>query len=155
MTDLTRRSFLRGALTVAAVSIAPVQAWTPNLPRIVGDGIHDDTLGLQAAFDGKPFLSDGVVVADGAETLWLRGGIYRLTKGLHIWAKPIVHIRDATFNLVSICHGGQPDSVLTLHTAFSSWLEDVHIEVSNDRHVEDRRCHLGADQLPAEVTYQS
>lgn len=52
-----------------------------SAPRIVGDGIHDDFAGLQAALDGKPFMADDVVVRD-ATTIFLRRGTYRLTHKL-------------------------------------------------------------------------
>ena len=83
MTDLTRRSFLRGLLTVAAVSIAPATILHADIPRIVGDGIHDDTLGLQAALDGKPFVCEGCVVSN-THSVYIGPGIYRISGTLNI-----------------------------------------------------------------------
>jgi hypothetical protein len=79
MTDLPRRSFLKGALSVVAATV--VLAKLPKdfaLPQIIGDGLHDDTAGLQAALNGEPFLCDGCVVRNATEVV-LRGGAYRLT----------------------------------------------------------------------------
>jgi hypothetical protein len=58
---MDRRSFLRGTLALGGtLAVAPVAAKIlipPELPIIWGDGIHDDAPGLQALFDGKPFVT--------------------------------------------------------------------------------------------------
>jgi hypothetical protein len=83
MPDLTRRSFLGGALAVAGASVVPVSALFATVPRIVGDGIYDDWAGLQAALNGEPFIADDMVVRD-ATTVFLKSGAYRLTHKLVI-----------------------------------------------------------------------
>ena len=87
--DLSRRGFLRGLAGAAAVAVlAPVVELVARetLPRIVGDGIHDDTAGLQAAIDGKPFASDVVKVIDrdGWRTVVLGSDEYRISKALEL-----------------------------------------------------------------------
>lgn len=65
--DLSRRSFLRGALAapavVAAASLMPVRAIERLLiPRLWGDGVHDDTAALQAVLDGRPYWYGGLLM---------------------------------------------------------------------------------------------
>jgi hypothetical protein len=90
--QLSRRSFLGGILSVSAVAVAPLA----HVPRIVGDGIHDDTAGLQAAFDGAPFEADGFVMQR-AGRLVISGGMFRTTGPLNLVGKSGVVIRDAMF----------------------------------------------------------
>jgi hypothetical protein len=79
---MNRRSFLRGMLTVTAVSIVPLDARLhAGIPRIVGDGIHDDGPGLLAAVNGRPFVADGLVVSEQSEVK-LGAGVFRMTETL-------------------------------------------------------------------------
>ncbi len=95
MTEMSRRGFLKGLLTVAAVSVVPVPLLDLT-PRIVGDGIHDDTLGLQAALDGKPFACEGQLVT-GGEQITITGGSYRITSPLYV-RRSYTHIVGASFD---------------------------------------------------------
>lgn len=62
--NVSRRSFLRGALTVGALSVLPaIPAFAERIPTLWGDGIHDDTQALQAFLDGKPVRVDGAFIA--------------------------------------------------------------------------------------------
>lgn len=81
--NLSRRSFLRGVLSVAAVSSVPLIRAMPVMPIIYGDGIGDDTAGLQALFDGLPvdIRSDVIRLLAGEHPI-ISGGIFRLTDGL-------------------------------------------------------------------------
>lgn len=95
MTELSRRSFLRGLLTVASVSIVPIVVGGASIPRIVGDGIHDDAPGFQASLDGRPFECEGCVMRlPGALTI--TGGNYRLDSMVHVRDVP-VWISDCRF----------------------------------------------------------
>ena len=86
--DVSRRSFLRGALTVAAASLVPVAAakalGLDDVPTLWGDGVHDDAPALQALIDGKPFkiAGEGFIARNGAETAFIDGGDYALSNGL-------------------------------------------------------------------------
>lgn len=83
---LSRRSFLGGAIVAVAVATLPLGRLT-GVPIIWGDGFHDDTAGLQALFDGRPFR-----VADeragrcyqSAGSVHLAGGHYRLSDTLEV-----------------------------------------------------------------------
>lgn len=63
---MDRRSFLGGSLALAGsllvVPVTKVLAANP-VPTIWGDGIHDDSPGLQALFDGEPFITSELVNA--------------------------------------------------------------------------------------------
>lgn len=64
MVDVSRRLFLGGALAIASASVAPAaDAVLAPLPRIVGDGVHDDHAGLTALFHGEPVNIEGAVVS--------------------------------------------------------------------------------------------
>lgn len=104
MTDLNRRSFLRGLFTVAAVSIAPALPMHADLPRIVGDGIHDDTAGLQAALDGRPFVCEGDIVSSATEVT-ITGGEYKLSKTLRTPVDRYFRITNARFDGGAIPEG--------------------------------------------------
>ena len=106
MTELTRRSFLRGLFTIAAVSVVPATLLQADLPRIVGDGIHDDTAGLQAALDGKPFICEGNVVR-GTQSLHIGEGMYRISDTLTVTDNggPNTVIHDAMFNCSDMQEG--------------------------------------------------
>lgn len=82
--NLDRRSFLRGVLSVAATALVVRPSDLLAIPQIVGDGIHDDGLGLNALFGGSPvdILCDAarIVVGDDGETVELKNGIFRTTQ---------------------------------------------------------------------------
>lgn len=77
---MNRRSFLRGVLALTVAPSLPLVGVA--LPRIVGDGVHDDTDGLQALFAGQPFVVDSEVVR--AQAGLVSGGTFRLTRTLVI-----------------------------------------------------------------------
>lgn len=86
---MDRRTFLRGLLTVAAVSIAPIDALTASVPSIVGDGVHDDTAGIQAAINGRPFSADGLVVR-GQSEVQFGAGTFRMTAPMRFGTSAVV-----------------------------------------------------------------
>lgn len=93
--ELSRRSFLRGVLAVAGATVAPALPAIASVPRIVGDGVHDDTAGLQAAFDGKPFVADGMVISD-ADWLTVHKGAFKVTRPITI-RRSGVEISECSF----------------------------------------------------------
>jgi hypothetical protein len=104
VTALNRRSFLKGALSVVAATV--VLAKLPKdfaLPQIIGDGLHDDTAGLQAALNGEPFLCDGCVVRNATEVV-LHDGTYRLTS--MITMPPFTTLRGEGAATVQAQHAG-------------------------------------------------
>jgi len=96
----TRRRFLTGLLSAPAVITTPgllmsVSAWIEpngdflrwgyNQPEFYGDGIHDDTAAVQAALDGKPFISpNGALIRDTNGSLMFRSASIRLTDTIHL-----------------------------------------------------------------------
>jgi hypothetical protein len=93
--EATRRSFLKGLFAVTAVAATGLPNLAPALPRIVGDGVHDDWAGLQACFDGEPFRieNESVVALEGR----LSGGTFRISKTLLINGKGEFSIENVTF----------------------------------------------------------
>ncbi|MCZ3377440.1 twin-arginine translocation signal domain-containing protein [Rhizobium sp. AG207R] len=69
--ETTRRSFLRGLLTITAAAVVldglPLGQKVASAPVLYADGIHDDSDALEAMFDGRPFRVDGanVIAHDG------------------------------------------------------------------------------------------
>lgn len=99
MTDLTRRTFLRGALSLAALSAAPVAVMARlAVPTIYGDLIHDDTDGLQAALDGRPFIVEGTLVEGGAAP-HLQRGAFLISRTLRV-TRPRTFINQCHFRAV-------------------------------------------------------
>lgn len=90
--ELTRRSFLGGAVAVATVAaVAPVFPVSP-LPILYGDGKHDDTLALQALLDKQPVIdgtSSEVIVVGEHGHVFIQGGVYLVSDTLHIRAENI------------------------------------------------------------------
>jgi hypothetical protein len=83
--ETNRRSFLKGLLTVAAVSCVPVVVDAmPRVPRIVGDGVHDDWAGLQAAIDGKPFICEDNLILAREGSVTINGGDFLISKTLRV-----------------------------------------------------------------------
>lgn len=74
---INRRLFMGAG--VAAITLATTGLKAGNslaLPRLVGDGIHDDTAGLQALIDGRPLenlsraaIWDGTLYLDGVHAI--------------------------------------------------------------------------------------
>lgn len=94
--DLNRRSFLRGVLAVTAVSITPTPLIAADVPQIVGNGIHDDTAGIQAAIDGQPFVCEGQLIA-GTKEISLGAGTYRVSKTLRVVGRDRIRFTGAHF----------------------------------------------------------
>lgn len=61
---MTRRTFIGAAIGATVVAAAGPLPIVPDIPTLWGDGIHDDTAGLQAAIDGREYRQawDGVIV---------------------------------------------------------------------------------------------
>lgn len=79
--ELTRRSFLRGALTVFAAAGLPAIAMTAGLPVLHGDGVTDDTEALNAMFAGKSYIVGGEIIPDGSPAI-INGGKFRISNTL-------------------------------------------------------------------------
>lgn len=84
--DLSRRSFLRGTVAVASAAVIMNPAdflAARQIPIICGDGVHDDTAGLQALLDGLPvdIRNDCARVMTG-NGVRLSRGIFKITRTL-------------------------------------------------------------------------
>ena len=99
--DLTRRSFFRGALALTALAATPALSKISFAPMIYGDGVRDDTDGLQALLSGQPFQvaedAVGHFFSD-AMDVQIIGGRHRTTRPLFARGfKGTIHIRDTIF----------------------------------------------------------
>lgn len=83
---MNRRGFLKIVFTAAAVTALPItltKALEKTAPVIYGDGIHDDTAGLNAAINGRDFIARNECVKVHGNRIWLaQGCTYRLTDSL-------------------------------------------------------------------------
>ena len=85
MVDVSRRLFLGGALALAGAAVLAETEALASVPRIVGDGVHDDTAGLQALLNGAPVRIENDVVSVPAEgVILLQAGTYLITNPLLI-----------------------------------------------------------------------
>lgn len=84
--DLSRRSFLGGAIALTAATLLPLDAVASTVPSIHGDGVHDDTNGLQALLDGEPFriVGERPMRLSNEGHANITGGTYRVTRPLII-----------------------------------------------------------------------
>jgi hypothetical protein len=102
MVELSRRSFLGGAISLFAVSTF-VPRVVGNLPTIYADGLHDDTGGLSALFRKEPliFVTDKVGV-DGHEGIIFHSGRYKITNTITLPNDLFCKVESATFDLLDL-----------------------------------------------------
>lgn len=89
---MNRRDFLRVTFGAAGVAAAPVvltKALEKRVPVIYGDGIHDDTEGLQAALSGREFIARN-------ECVWIENGAVRLANGRFILTETLQVPKDVS-----------------------------------------------------------
>lgn len=84
MVDISRRLFLGGAIAVVAAAVVSRPA--DAVPRIVGDGVHDDAAGLNALFNGMPVQIDN-------ECVQAMDGVIALSAGHFLIGSPITVTR--------------------------------------------------------------
>lgn len=89
----TRRQVfaLCGAMATAAMLPAGFVAARPHLPYIYGDGVNDDTEGLQAWLDGRNFASHLQFTRGPGRDFYFPSGEYRLARPLHLAAGTRLH----------------------------------------------------------------
>lgn len=133
---MDRRTFLRGLLTVAAVSIAPIDNLSVGLPKIVGDGIHDDTAGILAAINGKPFSADGLVVR-GQSAVQFGAGTFRMTAPMRFETSAVA-VRGAEVGATKI---------LADHDGVYVWFSEVRDVVVSSFWFDRTEAHKGASGL--------
>ena len=77
----TRRSFLKGALALTTIAASGIPALA-EIPRIYGNGVHDDAPGLQALFDGLPveIENERIVAVEGR----VENGTFALSRTVHV-----------------------------------------------------------------------
>ena len=85
MTNLTRRFFLGGAISLIAVQTSAMPRIIGNMPQIWGDGRNDDTGGISALLRSEPvvFTKDRVTV-DGHKGIRFHRGIFKISRTLEI-----------------------------------------------------------------------
>lgn len=93
---IDRRTFLRNSSLIAAGVVAAGQldllermTWTRRLwpgwsPTLWGDGVHNDTPGLQALIDGREVYVHGLRRAVRGLLVDIPQGTYRITETLHL-----------------------------------------------------------------------
>lgn len=105
--NIDRRSFVAGLAAAVGALATPAFAFaTP--PTIYGDGIHDDTAGLQAFFDGRrvrDLTAPGVLAREGNRAT-INGGSFLVRSRVEIRASEM-RIDNTRFALV------RPDGGIT------------------------------------------
>lgn len=94
---MNRRGFLKitfSAGVAAAIPIAFDVIRTEDLPMIIGDGIHDDTAGLNAAIAGRPFIARDCCVTVARGFVHLAPISFRLSGTILIDGNNLVDFRD-------------------------------------------------------------
>jgi len=89
--QVSRRSFLGGALAATALASVPL-AGDLTAPIIYADGVNDDTAGLQALFDGKPFRvrNTAIVAMHRHGRTILSGGHYLISDTLRMHSRVVI-----------------------------------------------------------------
>ena len=91
--NVSRRSFLGGLLTVAAVAAVPSSLKLLDLPLLTGDGVADDTDAIQAMIEGRPFRTiDGFAGIAGQGTL--RGARFLISRTIKVTQAAHLVLRD-------------------------------------------------------------
>ncbi len=106
--SIDRRSFLRGILTVSALSVLPAVP-VLAIPTIKADGVHDDAPGLNAFLNGRPFLVErsGILVAeDHIGYASVTGGDFAI--GSPVIVPRRVFIANSTFTILPSLGSGGP-----------------------------------------------
>jgi hypothetical protein len=131
---LSRRSFFGGALALSAVIALPLEAF-PFAPTIYADGVHDDTAGLQALLDGKPFRVAGEARAwRSTGKIFLGTGTYLLSDTLHFRDVKLIDGCGATFDGRRI--PSDRDAIIHIHGSSESspaTLRDMRLMVADTR----------------------
>lgn len=84
---MNRRGFLKIAFAAGAITAVPVtltKSLERSAPVIYGDGVHDDTAGLQAAIYGDEFIARNECVSISGNIVHLAAGTYRVSKTLNL-----------------------------------------------------------------------
>lgn len=129
MMDVSRRSFLGGALALTAARSIPFSG-LGHVPLIWGDGVHDDWAGLQAALNGEPFRAVGnrVIAQNVGGKVLIHHGSFRLSRTLvvpesgAIWggafysdddnSGPVIHLRGGLMSGFSVAGGANNECLV-------------------------------------------
>lgn len=131
--DLNRRSFLGGMIAAFGVASLPAIASTVPVPVIYGDCIHDDTDGLQALFDGKPFR-----VAGSAETMAVRRrgyiqleGTFKISRTLHLGRSK--NSPNVSSQQIGIIATAPMDAVIHAHNLTDKMISIGHLHITGNK----------------------
>lgn len=86
MVDLSRRLFLNGAIAlIGAKTFTPSVSAMSNLPKIYGDGQHNDSYGFQALFNNEPCIFNrGNIGIEENKGVIIYRGFYKIDKTIII-----------------------------------------------------------------------
>jgi hypothetical protein len=128
---LSRRSFLGGVLTLAAVTVAARYQFAK--PRIWADGTHDDAPGLNAMFAGEDFLTDVpdlIRNGDWESIVGLRGGAFMLGSKL-ILGNPTKSFSIHSCRFTALDIFGDGEMLQIREGVRDSSIVDCHFDGSN------------------------
>mgnify|MGYP002652010817 CR=1 FL=1 len=96
--DLSRRSFLGGALVLAAAASLPLSKLPDGTYTLWGDGIHDDADALNALFDRKPVIlaETGELITSPQDQISLKNSYHLVSKTIYLRKDGII-IDGCTF----------------------------------------------------------
>lgn len=125
--ELSRRSFLGGALVLAVATQLPGAALARSeVPWLWGDGMHDDTAGLQAMLDGKPVYvvkDREVITAAEGQPISFSGGQYRISETIVFRRRAFV--RDLALEPMPDWQG---DHVLEVEDGHYVHIDHLHLQ---------------------------
>lgn len=115
---LSRRSFLKGTLTLSAVTVLNIPEVAADIPILYGDGIHDDTKALQALFDREKVIIENDLIS-AKMPYYLTGGTYLISDSIHI--REGISVTKTTF-----IYTGKPVKALIYLESYCS-MHDIYI----------------------------
>ncbi len=126
MVDVSRRLFLGGALALVGASVVSGEALASPIPRIVGDGVHDDAPGLRALISRQPVrIEDAVYAINDDGSIDIGNGHFRLGSPLVFEHVEGLCVRNCTIIRARDFSGADHEYCIFVRSGKNIWLDNI------------------------------